>query len=105
MTLKEQITEDMKKYMREKDSVSLNAVRMLKSEIKNAEILLRAVKPTCHQKEGKKILFTREEKVSFGEGSTKGAEIISAAKYQIPKTQNPDKIKINGFETADLLFI
>lgn len=38
MTLKEQITEDMKKYMREKDSVSLNAVRMLKSEIKNAEI-------------------------------------------------------------------
>ena len=75
------------------------------TEIKNAEILLRAVKPTCHQKEGKKILFTREEKVSFGEGSTKGAEIISAAKYQIPKTQKPDKIKINGFETADLLFI
>lgn len=38
MTLKEQIVEDIKTYMREKDTVSLNAVRMLKSDVKNAEI-------------------------------------------------------------------
>ena len=38
MTLKEQILEDIKHYMKEKDNVSLNAVRMLKSEVKNAEI-------------------------------------------------------------------
>ncbi len=38
MSLKEQILEDIKHYMREKDSVALNAVRMLKSDIKNAEI-------------------------------------------------------------------
>lgn len=38
MSLKEQILEDIKKYMKEKDSVALNAVRMLKSDIKNAEI-------------------------------------------------------------------
>lgn len=38
MSLKDQILEDIKKYMKEKDSVALNAVRMLKSDIKNAEI-------------------------------------------------------------------
>ena len=38
MTLKEQILEDVKHYMKEKDNIALNAVRMLKSDIKNAEI-------------------------------------------------------------------
>lgn len=38
MTLKEQILEDIKHYMKEKDNVALNAVRMLKSDVKNAEI-------------------------------------------------------------------
>lgn len=38
MTLKEQILEDIKHYMKEKDNIALNAVRMLKSDIKNAEI-------------------------------------------------------------------
>lgn len=38
MTLKEQILEDIKNYMKEKDNVALNAVRMLKSDVKNAEI-------------------------------------------------------------------
>ncbi len=39
MTLKEQILEDIKHYMKEKDNVALNAVRMLKSDVKNAEIV------------------------------------------------------------------
>ncbi len=38
MTLKEQILEDIKHYMKEKDNIALNAVRMLKSDIKNTEI-------------------------------------------------------------------
>ena len=38
MTLKEQILEDIKHYMKKKDTVALNAVRMLKSEVKDAEI-------------------------------------------------------------------
>lgn len=38
MALKEIIMQDIKNYMREKDTISLNAVRMLKSDIKNAEI-------------------------------------------------------------------
>lgn len=38
MTLKEQILEDIKHYMKEKDAVALNAVRMLKADVKNAEI-------------------------------------------------------------------
>ena len=38
MTLKEQILEDIKHYMKEKDTVALNADRMLKYEVKNAEI-------------------------------------------------------------------
>lgn len=38
MTLKEQILEDIKHYMKAKDNVALNAVRMLKSDVKNAEI-------------------------------------------------------------------
>jgi uncharacterized protein YqeY len=41
MNLKDQITEDMKTYMREKDTVALGAVRMLRSEIKNEEINTR----------------------------------------------------------------
>lgn len=38
MDLKSRINEDIKNYMRSKDSLALNTVRMLKSEIKNAEI-------------------------------------------------------------------
>lgn len=38
MGLKEMINEDMKQYMKEKNQLALNAVRMIKSEIKNAEI-------------------------------------------------------------------
>lgn len=38
MDLKIRINEDMKTYMKTKDSLALNTVRMLKSEIKNAEI-------------------------------------------------------------------
>ncbi len=38
MSLLEQITSDMKQYMREKNSEALSTIRMLKSEIKYAEI-------------------------------------------------------------------
>jgi len=38
MSLKDQITADMKTYMKEKNSVALDAVRMLRAEIKNTEI-------------------------------------------------------------------
>lgn len=38
MDLINQITEDMKAAMKSKDTVALNTIRMLKSEIKNAEI-------------------------------------------------------------------
>ncbi|MCX8084879.1 MAG: GatB/YqeY domain-containing protein [Calditerrivibrio sp.] len=38
MGLKEKINEDMKQYMKEKNQLALNAIRMIKSEIKNAEI-------------------------------------------------------------------
>lgn len=38
MTLKERILEDMKRYMKEKNQVYLDTVRMLKSDVKNAEI-------------------------------------------------------------------
>lgn len=38
MGLKDQILEDMKTYMKEKNQVALGAIRMLRSEIKNAEI-------------------------------------------------------------------
>ncbi|MGB9731104.1 MULTISPECIES: GatB/YqeY domain-containing protein [Calditerrivibrio] len=38
MGLKEMINEDMKQYMKEKNQLALNAVRMIKAEIKNAEI-------------------------------------------------------------------
>ncbi|MDR2884928.1 MAG: GatB/YqeY domain-containing protein [Deferribacteraceae bacterium] len=38
MSIKDTINEDMKNYMRSKDTLALEAVRMLKSEIKNKEI-------------------------------------------------------------------
>jgi uncharacterized protein YqeY len=38
MGLKDQILEDMKRYMKEKNQVALGAIRMLRSEIRNAEI-------------------------------------------------------------------
>lgn len=41
MLLKEQITEDMKAYMKNKDTYALEAIRMLRAEIKNAEIELQ----------------------------------------------------------------
>ena len=38
MSLKDQITEDMKTYMRAKEALALSTIRMLKAEIKNFEI-------------------------------------------------------------------
>ncbi len=38
MTLKEQLTEDMKNAMRARDSVKLNVIRFLQADIKNFEI-------------------------------------------------------------------
>jgi len=38
MSIKDQLTEDMKSYMRAKDQIGLQTVRMVKSEIKNVEI-------------------------------------------------------------------
>jgi len=38
MALKERILEDMKQFMRDKNQVALGTVRMLRSEIRNAEI-------------------------------------------------------------------
>ena len=38
MSLKQKIEEDMKTYMRSKDKTALGAIRMLRSDIKNAEI-------------------------------------------------------------------
>lgn len=38
MTLKQQLTEDMKTAMKGHDSVSLNAIRFLQAEIRNVEI-------------------------------------------------------------------
>lgn len=42
MSLKERINEDMKKYMKEKNQIALDTVRMLRSDIKNVEINDRA---------------------------------------------------------------
>lgn len=38
MGLKERILDDMKSYMKQKDQIALGAIRMLRSEIRNAEI-------------------------------------------------------------------
>lgn len=38
MSLKNQLTEEMKQAMRDRDSVRLNTIRFLRSEIKNTEI-------------------------------------------------------------------
>ena len=38
MSIKEQIMNDMKHYMKEKNEVALNAIRLLRADIKNAEI-------------------------------------------------------------------
>jgi len=38
MSLKDQITADMKTYMKDKSTLALSTVRMLRSEIKNVEI-------------------------------------------------------------------
>jgi uncharacterized protein YqeY len=38
MSIKEQIMDDMKHYMKEKNEVALNAIRLLRADIKNAEI-------------------------------------------------------------------
>lgn len=38
MSIKEQIMNDLKRYMKEKNAVALNAIRLLRSEIKNVEI-------------------------------------------------------------------
>lgn len=42
MSLKAKITEDMKTFMKEKNQLALDTVRMLRAEIKNAEIDAKA---------------------------------------------------------------
>lgn len=105
MTLKEQILEDIKHYMKEKDTIALNAVRMLKSDVKNAEIaaikelddagVIKVVASSIKKRKDSAEIYTKNGRQDLADKEL--AEIKVLEKY-LPEQLSDDAIKsiING---------
>ena len=100
MGLKEQILEDMKKFMREKDSVALGAIRMLRAEIKNAEIdkkgelsdedVIKVVQSAIKKRRDAAEQYEKAGRNDLAEKEKREIEILS--KY-LPEQLSEDELK------------
>ncbi|BAI81042.1 conserved hypothetical protein [Deferribacter desulfuricans SSM1] len=117
MGLKEQILEDMKTYMKEKNSVALGAIRMLRAEIKNAEIekkgeltdedVIKVVQSAIKKRKEAAEQYEKANRHELAEKEKKEIEILS--KY-LPEQLSEEELKkiiaeeINKFESKDKKF-
>lgn len=100
MSLKERIAEDIKTYLREKDTVSLNAVRMLKSDIKNAEIeaikeldeagIIKVVQSGIKKRRDSADVYTKANRMDLADKEL--AEVKALEKY-LPKQLSEAEIE------------
>ncbi len=113
MSLKDQITEDMKTYMRAKEALALSTVRMLKSEIKNVEIdagelddagVQKVVATAIKKRKDAAEQYKNADRPELAEKELKEAEILS--KY-MPEQMSDDEVKAivtaacAGVDTSD----
>lgn len=113
MSLKDQITEDMKTYMRSKNTVALGAVRMLKSEIKNVEIdsgelddagVQKVIATAIKKRKDAAEQYTNAGRPELAEKEMAEAEFLS--KY-MPQQLSEDEVKAivaeacEGVDTSD----
>lgn len=98
--LKEMINEDMKIAMREKDNIKLNAIRMIKADIKNQEInsmkeldeegVLKIISSAIKKRKDSIEQFRNANRLDLVEKEE--AELKAIEKY-LPKQLTTDEIK------------
>lgn len=113
MSLKDQITEDMKTYMRAKNVVALSTVRMLKSEIKNVEIdagelddagVQKVIATAIKKRKDAAEQYSNADRSELAEKELLEAEYLS--KY-MPQQMSDDEVKAivaeacEGVDTSD----
>ncbi|PLX69943.1 MAG: glutamyl-tRNA amidotransferase [Denitrovibrio sp.] len=113
MSLKDQITEDMKTYMRAKETVGLSTVRMLKSEIKNVEIdagelddagVQKVIATALKKRKDAAEQFANADRPELAEKELQEAEFLM--KY-MPEQMSDDEVKAivtaacEGVDTSD----
>ncbi|MGA1862233.1 GatB/YqeY domain-containing protein [Deferribacter thermophilus] len=117
MGLKEQILEDMKTYMKEKNSVALGAIRMLRAEIKNAEIekkgeltdedVIKVVQSAIKKRKEAAEQYEKANRPELAEKEKQEIEILS--KY-LPEQLSEEELKriiddeISKLESKDKKF-
>ena len=102
MDLKDLITQDMKLYMREKNQVALDTIRMLRSDIKNLEINNRSLGELSNEDILKIVVSSIKKRKDAAQqykdagrselAEKEEAEITFLEKY-LPKQMSEDEIK------------
>ncbi|MGA1845874.1 GatB/YqeY domain-containing protein [Deferribacter abyssi] len=100
MSLKNQILEDMKKFMKEKNEIALGAIRMLRAEIKNAEIekkkeliddeIIQVVQSAIKKRKDAVEQYEKAGRADLAEKEKK--EIVVLAKY-LPEQLTEEELK------------
>ncbi|KAA0258084.1 GatB/YqeY domain-containing protein [Deferribacter autotrophicus] len=100
MSLKNQILDDMKKFMREKNEIALGAIRMLRAEIKNAEIdkkkeldddeVIQVVQSAIKKRKDAVEQYEKAGRADLAEKEKKEIEILS--KY-LPEQLSEEELK------------
>ncbi len=100
MSLKDTLTEDMKKHMREKNTISLGTIRMLKSEIKNAEIeamkelsddeIIKVIQSSIKKRKDAADIYTKSGRQELAD---KELEEVKTLEIYLPKQLSEDEIK------------
>lgn len=114
MSLKDQITADMKTYMREKETVALGAVRMVRAEIKNAEIdgktelddsaVQKVIATAIKKRKDAADQFTKADRPELAEKELAEVEVLS--KY-MPQQMSEEEVRTivaeacEGVDTSD----
>jgi len=113
MSLKDQITEDMKTYMRAKNTVALSTVRMLKSEIKNVEIdngelddagVQKVIATAIKKRKDAADQYANANRPELAEKELQEAEFLS---IYMPQQMSEEEVKAivaeacEGVDTAD----
>lgn len=117
MALKDQITDDMKKYMKEKNTVALGAIRMLRAEIKNVEIdgktelddagVQKVIATAIKKRKDAAEQFTNANRPELAEKEMQEAEFLS---IYMPKQMDEAEVRAivkeacAGVDTSDKKF-
>lgn len=108
MSLKEQIMNDLKHYMKEKNEAALNAIRLLRADIKNAEIdkrkelsdeeVLQIISSSIKKRKESIEMYKKGSRQDLVDKETEEIKVIE--KY-LPVQLSDEEIRILIKETID----